>query len=62
MMKYAFYITTSQLGGEGQGNTQAAVGTYKQTNLIGHTDRPTEIETTHLIGLGFSGRRIQLKF
>ena len=53
MMMYAFYVTTSQSGGEGQGDTQAEVGTDRKTNLIGQTGRTMGIETTHLIGLGF---------
>ena len=62
MMKFAFYATTSQSGSEGKGDTQTHVGTDRQTNLIGQTWRHTGIETTHLIGLGFSLRRIQLEF
>ena len=37
MMKYAFYVTTSQSGGEVQGNTQTGVGTDRKMNLIGQT-------------------------
>ena len=35
MMNYAFYVTTSQSGGEEQGNTQTDVGTDRYMNLIG---------------------------
>ena len=59
MMNYVFYVTTPQGGGEGQVDTQTKVGTYKQTNLIVQKGRPMGIDTTHLIGLGFSQRRIQ---
>ena len=62
MMMYAFYVTTSQSGGEGQGDTQIDVGTDRQMKLIGQTGRPTGIETTHPIGLVFSRRRIQSEF
>ena len=53
MMKYNFHVTTSQSGGEGQGNTQIDVGIVKQTNLIGYTSIPMVIDTTHPIILGF---------
>ena len=53
-MKYTFYVTTYQSGGEGQGDTQKDVGTYIKMNLIGHTDRPMGIKVTYPIGLGFS--------
>ena len=43
MIKYAFYVTTSQIGGEGKGNTQTDVGTDRKTNLIGYTGRSTVI-------------------
>ena len=62
MMRYAFYVTNSQNGGEGQGDTQTDDRTYRQKNIIGKTDRPAGIETTHLIGLGFSRRRIKSEF
>ena len=44
------------------GSTHTYIGTNIQKNLIGQTVRPTGIETTHLIGLGFSCRRIQSEF
>ena len=59
IMKYAFYITTSQSGGEGKGNTQTDVSIDRQKNLIVQTRTPTGIETTHPIGLVFSWRRTQ---
>ena len=62
MMKYNFYVTTSQSGGEDRGDTQADVGTDRQTNIIGKTVRTIGIETTHIIRLGFSQRRIQSGF
>ena len=62
LMKYVFYVTTSQRGGEGQGDTHTYVSTDRHTNLIGKTGRPTEIDTTHQIELGFSWRRIQSEF
>ena len=62
MMKYIFYVVTSQNGGEGQGNTQEYLGKDRHMNLIGHIGRPMVIETIHLIGLGFSLRRIQSEF
>ena len=62
MMKYKFYVTTSQSGGEGKGDTYTDIGTDIHTHIIGQTERPTGIETTHLIGLGFSRRRIQSEF
>ena len=39
---------------EGKGNTGIENGTYRQMELIGYTDRPSGIDTTHTIGLGFS--------
>ena len=54
MMKYAFYVTISQIGCEEKGDTQKDIRIDKQKNHIGHTVIPTGIETTHLIGLGFS--------
>ena len=60
MNNYTFYVTTSQNGDKGQGNTQTYVGTDRHMNLIGYTGRHTGIATTHPIGLEFSGRRIQL--
>ena len=62
MMKYAFYVTTSKSGGEGQGDTQTEVGADINTNLIGETGRPMVIDTTHPIGLGFSQIIIQSEF
>ena len=62
MTKYTFYVTTSQSGGEGQGNTHTDAGTDVQTKLIRHTERPTETETTYPIGLIFIRIRIQLEF
>ena len=62
MMKYDFYVTTYQSGGEGQGDTQTDVGTDRQTNLIGEIGRPTGIETPHPIRLGFSRRISQSEF
>ena len=56
MMKY---VITSQSEGEGKGNTQKDDRTYIQMNIIGHTGRPTLIDTTHLIGLVLSLRIIQ---
>ena len=56
------YVTTSQSRVEGQGNTYTDVGTYIQTDIIGQTGRPTVIETTHLIGMVFSQRKIQTEF
>ena len=61
-MEYTFYVATSQRGGEGQGGIYTDVGTDRQTNLIGQAGRPTGIDTTHLIGLGFSWRKIQSEF
>ena len=62
MTKYAFYVTTSQSGGKWKGYTQIDVVTDIWTNIIGHTYTPTGIETTYIIGLGFSPRRIQSEF
>ena len=62
MMKYTFYVTTSQIGGEGQGDTQTDAGTDIQTNIIGQSYRPMVIDTTHIIGLVFIRRRIQSEF
>ena len=59
MMEYAFYVTTSKSGVEGQGNTHTYVGTDIQTNMMVHKYRPIGIETTGPIGLGFSWRIIQ---
>ena len=59
MMKYNFYVTTSQSGGEGKVNTYTEVMTDIQTELIVKIGRPKGIETTHSIGLGFSRRIIQ---
>ena len=61
MMKYAFYVITSKSGDEGQGNTQIDNRSDRQTNLIVHTGRHTVIDTTHIIGLVFSRRIIQLE-
>ena len=62
MMKYDFYVTTSQSGGGGQGNEYTDYGTYRHMNLIGQTVRPLGIETNHPIGLGFIRIRIQSEF
>ena len=61
-MKYVFYVTTYQSGGEGQGNTHTDVGTDIQMNFIGHTYRPAVIEITYIIGMGFSRRIVQSEF
>ena len=37
-------------------------GQYRQADLIGHTDRHKGIETTHIIGLIFSQKRIKPEF
>ena len=58
-MKYDFYVTAYQSGGEGQGDTQTDVRTNRQNNLIGQTGRPTGIDTTHTIVSGFSQKIIQ---
>ena len=42
MTNDAFYVTTSQSGGEGQGDTQTDAGTDIQMNLIGKTVKPME--------------------
>ena len=62
MMGYDFYVIISQSGGEGKGDTKTDVETYRHTNLIGNICRPTGIDTTHIIILGFSWRIIQLEF
>ena len=62
MMKYIFYFTTSQIGGEGGFDTQTYVGTDRHTNLVGQTVRPTGIETRYLIILVFSWRIIKSYF
>ena len=62
MINYAFYVTTSKRGGEGQGDTQKEVRTERQTYIIVKTGRSTGIETTHLTRLGFSWRRTQSEF
>ena len=62
MMMYDFYVTTYQSGGGGKGGTQTDAKTDKHMNLIGHTIIPTGIDTTHLIVLVFSRRRIQSEF
>ena len=62
MMKYTFYVTTSESGGESQGNTYADFRKYSYKNIIGHTCRPLEIDTTNLIILGFILRRTQSEF
>ena len=59
MMRYAFYVNTSQIGGEGQDNTYIDDGIDRQMNLIGQTGRPTGIDTTHTIVSGFSQKIIQ---
>ena len=48
MMKYTFYVTTSQSGGEGQVDTQTYNGTDRQSNIYG-TYRQTygNIENTY---------------
>ena len=56
------YVATSQSGGEGEGDTQTDIETYRQMNLIGQADRPMGIETTHPIIFGFSWIRIQSEF
>ena len=61
-MKYAFYITTSQSGGEGIVNTKTDVRTYIKMDLIRQAYRSMGIETTHPIGLGFIWRTIQSDF
>ena len=33
MMKYTFYVTTYQSGGEGKGDTKTEFGIYRKTNL-----------------------------
>ena len=48
------YVTTSQIRGEGKGNTWIDDYTYIQMNLIEHTYIPLVIETTHSIVLGCS--------
>ena len=60
MMKYTFYVTTSQNLNEGQGDTQTDVSTDRETKRIVQTGKPMGIETTHPIGFGFSWRIIQL--
>ena len=42
--------------GEGKGNTGPDNGTDRYMELIGYAGRPSGIETTHTIGLGFSQR------
>ena len=49
MMKYAFYVTTSQSGVEGRDDTHIETGIDIQTKLTGQTGRPTGIDTTNLI-------------
>ena len=53
------YITTSQSRGEGQGDTQTDSGTDRLIYQIVHAGRPTGIDTTHPIILGFIPIRIQ---
>ena len=62
MINYSFYITTSQSGGEGKGNTQIDTRTDIHTNLTGHTGISMIIETINPIVLGFSQIRVQLEF
>ena len=53
MMKYASYVTTSQSGGEGQGDTQTNIGTDIQMGLD-RTDIQTygnRYHTYNLIGI-----------
>ena len=57
MMKYTFYVTASQSGGEGQGGIQTDAETSRHMNLIGQTGKTTGIETTHPIRLGFNQRK-----
>ena len=41
MMKYIFYVTTSQNGGEGGGDTQTDLDTDRNMKLIGKIGRST---------------------
>ena len=43
-------------------NTHTDIGTERYINFIGQIGRPTGIETTNLIGLGFSQIRLQSEF
>ena len=43
MLKYDFYVTTCQSGGEGQVNTLTYIGKDRHLNLIGHTGKPMGI-------------------
>ena len=61
-MKYAFNLTTSQSGGGGKGDAHIDTGKDRYENLKGHIGRLTVIDTTHLIGLRFSPRRIESEF
>ena len=45
MMKYAFYVTTSQSGGEGQGNIHPDPVKDIQMNITGNTGIHVVIET-----------------
>ena len=56
--KVRLYVTTPQRGGKGGGNTHTYVGTYSHKIYIGRIRIPMGIDTTHLIGLGFSQRII----
>ena len=53
MIKYEFYVTPPQIGGEIQGDTHTDIEIDRHTNLIGQADRPTGIDATHPIGLLF---------
>ena len=59
MMEYGFYVSTSQSGGEKQGDIQIEAGIDWQMNLLVHTYRHTVIYTAHPIRLGFSQIIIQ---
>ena len=48
-MRYAFYVSTNKSGGEGKGYTKIEARTDRQTNLIGHTGRPTATHTANWI-------------
>ena len=52
--KLYLYTTTSNSGGERQGNVCTDNRTYIHMDLIGHTGRPLVIETAHPIILVFS--------
>ena len=60
--KVCLNIATSQRGGEGKGDAQTDPGTDRLMNLIGQTGKPTGIETTNPMKLGFSWRVIQSEF